>query len=520
MLRINSMQRNWLDDLTPVPTVLSSGFPEHMVLLDCETTGGKAIYHRIIEIGLLVIENGVLTEKWQSFIDPQVPLPPFIQRLTGIDPSMLQGAPIFADIAEVLLSKLQGRTLVAHNARFDYSFLKNEFARAGISYSAKPLCSVKFSRNLYPQFKRHGLSQIIQRFDLPIENRHRALDDAEMIYRFMQKSTALFADDEIAATCKTILKRPSLPVLLDPKEIDRLPPSAGVYYFYDAQGALLYVGKSVHIRNRVLSHFSGDHKNPKDLQMSSKIAHIDFDQTPTDFGAQIHESNQIKALGPLYNRRLRRVKKMYQYHSALDHNGYLRISIEGVDSDNDAVDEQFGLFRSTRQASLKLQALADQYSLCHQLLGLESANNGPKPCFRSQLKKCFGACLGAESAETYNGRLQAALDNYQIKLWPHTGPILVEERDPQQPDSVAFHLVDQWRYISKIAAVDELYDLGYQLDEQRPIAQLSENESTERGVDQNFDLDIYFILVRFLVDAEKIALNNLKIWPLTCSSDY
>ena len=68
--------------------------------------------------------------------------------------------------------------------------------------------------------------------------------------------------------------------------------------------------------------------------------------------------------------------------------------------------------------------------------------------------------------------------------------------------------------------MDELYDLGYQLDEQRPIAQLSENESTERGVDQNFDLDIYFILVRFLVDAEKIALNNLKIWPLTCSSDY
>ena len=68
--------------------------------------------------------------------------------------------------------------------------------------------------------------------------------------------------------------------------------------------------------------------------------------------------------------------------------------------------------------------------------------------------------------------------------------------------------------------MDELYDLGYQLDEQRPIAQLSENESTERAIDQHFDLDIYFILVRFLVDTEKIALNNLKIWPLTCNSDY
>ena len=128
--------------------------------------------------------------------------------------------------------------------------------------------------------------------------------------------------------------------------------------------------------------------------------------------------------------------------------------------------------------------------------------------------------MGAEPAEIYNGRLQAALNNYQIKLWPHVGPILVEERDPQQPDSVAFHLLDQWRYISKIAAMDELYDLGYQLGERRPIPQLSEIQATGRGVDQYFDLDIYFILVRFLVDAEKIALNNLKIWPLTCSSDY
>ena len=210
------MQLNWLD--SEIPSTLSSGFPAKMVLLDLETTGGKAIYHRIIEIGLLVIENGELVEKWQTFVDPEASLPPFIQKLTGINPGMLQGAPRFEAIAEELLSKLAGRTLVAHNARFDYGFLKNEFERIGISYNAKPLCSVKFSRNLYPQFKRHGLSQIIERFEISIENRHRAMDDAEMIYKFFQKSSALFSDDEIAATCKTLLKRPSLPTLLDKKE--------------------------------------------------------------------------------------------------------------------------------------------------------------------------------------------------------------------------------------------------------------------------------------------------------------
>jgi DNA polymerase-3 subunit epsilon len=513
------MQLNWLDQ--PTPILLSSGFPENMVLLDCETTGGKATYHRIIEIGLLIIENGALIEKWQTFIDPKVPLPPFIQRLTGISPGMLNGAPEFSQIAEELLSKLKGRTLVAHNARFDYSFLKNEFERVGMSYNNKPLCSVKFSRNLYPQFKRHGLSQIIERFGLSIENRHRALDDAEMVYQFFQKSSALFADDEIAATCKVLLKRPSLPTLLDPKEVEKLPASAGVYYFYDEKGVLLYVGKSVHIRNRVMSHFSSDHKNPKDLQMSTKIAHVDFETAPSDFGAQIRESNQIKALAPLYNRRLRKVRKLFQYRSTQDTNGYLRLNIESIETADTEVEQQFGLFRSPRQASKQMEKLADQFFLCHQLLGLESHRNSSQGCFRSQLKKCFGACHGAESAQSYNQRMGAALKNYQIKLWPYVGPILLEERDPQMPDQVAFHLVDRWRYLAKLPILEDVYDFGYQLADQThqsliPEAQVAEGEVivSEDEVEPRFDLDIYFILVRFLVNQKKMNMHHLKIWPL------
>ena len=512
------MQLNWLDQ--PPSTRLSSGFPETMVLLDCETTGGKATYHRIIEIGLLVIENGALVERWQTFINPKVPLPPFIQRLTGISPGMVDGAPEFSEIAEELLSKLKGRTLVAHNARFDYSFLKNEFERAGMSYNNKPLCSVKFSRHLYPQFKRHGLSQIIERFGLVIENRHRALDDAEMVYQFFQKSSALFADDEIAATCKILLKRPSLPTLLDPKEVEKLPSSAGVYYFYDEKGALLYVGKSVNIRNRVMSHFSSDHKNPKDLQMSTKIAHIDFETTPSDFGAQIRESNQIKALAPLYNRRLRKVRKLFQYRSAVDSNGYLRLNIETIETADTEVEQQFGLFRSPRQASKQMEKLADQYFLCHKLLGLEGRSQTQQGCFRSQLKKCFGACHGAESAESYNQRMAAALKNYQIKLWPYGGPILLEERDPQAPDQVAFHLVDRWRYMARLSIVEDIYDLGYQLADQTQRPKLVEQQTTETADegDHRFDLDVYFILVRFLVNQKKMNLNHLKIWPLINTS--
>ena len=522
------MQLNWLDNETPTPALLSKGFPEKMVLLDLETTGGKATYNRVIEIGLLVIEQGEIIERWQSFIDPETTLPPFIQKLTGISPSMLYGAPLFAEIAEQLLGYLEGRTLVAHNARFDYGFLKNEFQRAGISYNAKPLCSVKFSRSLYPQFKRHGLDQIIKRFQLPIENRHRALDDAEMIQRFFLKSSALFSEEEIAATCASLLKNPALPPLLKASDIKKLPASAGVYYFYDASGTLLYVGKSVHIRNRVMSHFSQDHKNPKDLQINNKLAHIDFEKAPTDFGAQIRESNQIKALSPLYNRRLRKTKKLYQYRCEEDRNGYQRISIEAVELDADGVDERFGLFRSPRQASKQIEKLADRYFLCHKLLGLESDTSATnqKPCFRAQLKKCFGACHGAEEATVYNQRVTTALNNYQLKMWPYPGAIMIEERDMQEPENVAFHVVYNWRYIAKLTLIEDLYDQGYQLADSQSGNQYDKSIITDSLSaaptlgDDRFDLDIYFILVRFLVDAEKMKMHNLKIWPLApCSMD-
>jgi DNA polymerase-3 subunit epsilon len=249
--------------------------------------------------------------------------------------------------------------------------------------------------------------------------------------------------------------------------------------------------------------------------MSTKIAQVDFEQTPSDFGAQVRESNQIKALAPLYNRRLRKVKKLFQYRSTKDSNGYLRLTIETVETADTDVEEQFGLFRSPRQAAQQMEKLADQYFLCHKLLGLEGARNAQQACFRSQLKKCFGACHGAESASSYNDRMGAALKNYQIKLWPYAGPILLEERDPKCPDQVAFHVIDRWRYIAKLPIFEDIYDLGYQLlDQGNSPSTLGNNVIDLAKDDDRFDLDIYFILVRFMVNQKNIKMNTLKIWPL------
>jgi DNA polymerase-3 subunit epsilon len=503
------MQLNWLDQTNSINPTLSEGFPDKMVILDLETTGGRAKYHRVIEIGLLVIENGRLIDTWQSFINPETIVPSFIQKLTGIKPNMVNNAPIFAEIADKLHDKLENRTLVAHNARFDYSFLKSEFSRIGVNYNTKPLCSVKLSRNLYPQFNRHGLSEIIKRFELRIENRHRALDDAQMVYGFFHKTSSIYSTQEIEACCKQLLKRTTLPPLLDPEEINKIPKSAGVYYFYAQNGELLYVGKSINLRNRVLSHFSTDYTHSKEFQMCQKTAHVNFETTPSDFGAQIRESHQIKSLSPLYNRRLRKTRKLYQYKSTVDDNGYLRLATETVSSSAPS-DQQFGLFRSPRQASIQLEKLADQYFLCHQLIGLESSHKKNKPCFRSQLKKCLGACHGAESAEQYNERLTSAIKHYQIQAWPYQTAIMIEERSDE--GQTAFHIIDHWRYVAKLDIPEDIYDFGYQIaHNNRPQ---HGQTSTNFQADDKFDLDIYFILVRFLINEDNLKISNLKIWIL------
>ena len=289
------MQHDWLLNKA---LSLSGGFPEKMVLLDCETTGGNALRHRVIEIGAIIVDQGKIVDSWQSFCNPERHLPQNIQQLTGISPAMLKSAPTFSDIRHELLELLEGRIFVAHNARFDFSFLKNEFDREGIRFNLKPLCSVKFSRLLYPQFKRHGLTEIINRFKFEILKRHRALDDAKIIYDFFLESTRLFDRNEIGAVCDTILETPSMPPFLSAKEINKLPKKPGVYYFRNEVGDLLYVGKSVNIKNRVMSHFSQDYRNPKDLRISSQVRSVDFEKTPTDFGAQLLESEQIKSLQP------------------------------------------------------------------------------------------------------------------------------------------------------------------------------------------------------------------------------
>ena len=465
---------------------LSPGFPESMVIVDTETTGGKATKDKLTEIAIIRIEKGVEVWRWSSLINPQVSIPPWIEKLTGIRQEMVNQAPTFAELADEIEQRLKDAVFVAHNARFDNGFIKNEFKRIDRAFKIKTLCSVKMSRQFFPQYKRHGLDAIIRRLGVSVENRHRAMDDAEVIVKLMHLITERYTPDEVMALVDGFLKRPSMPSYIDSKEVDRLPNTPGVYYFYDEKGALLYVGKSVNLRTRVMSHFTQDHVVAKDLEMSGLIRHIDFKETPSDFGAQLLESAEIKRLRPRYNRKLRKVTKLYQIVLTPDDVGYLQCEIKAVGANERPSDQRYGLFRSLKQAQGWLENSVKKHNLCHRLTGLEKRKSGP--CFAHQLKHCKGACCGKETVELYNLRLHVALSELKSQVWPWKGPVLVTEGDVK-------HLVDQWVYYGVVRDEAEMYE------------QLQSEPA--------FDLDAYLILVRFLIgpasdDSLKVQTLNPK----------
>ncbi len=494
------------------PSRLSEGFPDKLVLLDCETTGGKASYHRITEIGLLTVDDGQISGRWQSLINPGQNLSPYITRLTGITNQMLARAPAFEAIAEELWQYLEGRTLVAHNVRFDLGFLKQEYARLDRRYAPEQLCSVKLSRRLYPQFKRHGLDAIIKRHDLHVSQRHRAYDDAQAIWQFLLKTSSLIEAEDIKSACSVSSKRPALPSMIDAEQVENLPRAPGVYTFYDQQGKPLYIGKSVNLYERIMSHFNQDYRNHKDMKMHTRIAHIETEVTYSDFSAQLLESRLIKAHSPPFNQRLKKTVKLFQLSTHSDKQGYLHIGIDVVESVAAESLGHVGLFRSRRQASKRLEKLADDYQLCHKYVGLESfREDQPAACFRHQLHKCLGACCYKEKPQSYNLRVKEGLQNFSIRSWPWHDAILLEEPSMDNDQPAHYHLINQWRYLGRVMDESDLQDMGYAIapGQSEPIKTDEMNSGESPG---HFDLDTYFILLRFLMGKHKIA--GLKVIPL------
>ncbi len=447
-----------------------------IVFVDIETTGGSYRYSRVLEIGVVRIENGRVVREFSQLINSGTHVPEFITKLTGITNEDIQGSPSFADIAHELSDILDGAVFVAHNVHFDHNFLKMEFDRLSAPFKPSLLCTVRLSRALFPGVKGHKLQDIITRFDIPTQARHRAYDDALVLWQFTRIIYGMFDLDTIEIATKKQLKSPSIPSHLDKSLIENLPESAGVYIFEDEDLNPLYVGKSVNIKKRVMSHFSDYHGSSTELKISTQIRNIRTVRTHGELGALLTESRMIKDLQPMYNKRLRRKSRVTLALSYRDKDGYSRVKLKDADeiTPEDA-QNILSTYSSSGRAKLSLDATCRNFYLCPKLLNLEEANG---ECFMSQLKKCFGACIGTEDITRYNDRFAAAFEHSQVSEWEYGSPILITEKDATQDGSDGF-VVNQW------CLVQRLKDDG-------------SGEVSTTPEPYQFDLDMYKILKNYI----------------------
>lgn len=418
--------------------------------VDLETTGTAATCDRITEIGIVEVdENGV--REWSSLVNPGMSIPPFIQSLTGISNDMVADAPSFEALSGELHARLEGRLFIAHNARFDHGFLKNEFKRTGHAFKPAVLCTVKLSRKLYPGFARHNLDSIAERHKLTETGRHRALSDARLIWQFWQALRATLPTDQVELAISQLIGRPSIPSQLDASVLADLPTTHGVYLFYGENDLPLYVGKANNIRRRVLSHFSSDHLSSKELQLSQQLRRIEWIETAGEIGALLKEALLIKTLSPTHNAKLRRNDDVCAWRVVL-RDGSLRMAIVPSDDLFFTQDEfLFGPFSSKLKATNALRSIADQNQLCPALLGLEKTRPG-KPCFASQVKRCLGACCGKEEVAAHTERVLAALKPIQLAAWPYGGAVGI-------PEGASYHLLNRWGYLGTVSDLEEAQEM-------------------------------------------------------------
>lgn len=463
---------HWLPDLT---------------FLDIETTGGSHVRDRITEVALIKIEQGAVVAKWETLINPGIPIPRNITGLTGIRDDMVKDAPAFEEIAGDLYSYLEGAVMVAHNARFDHGFLKAEYKRIGGTLRQRTLCTVKLSRKLYPHAEGHSLDAIMIRFGLSTSARHRGMGDAQLMLDFLEAAKLDLGSVKVLEAMNLQLKGPTLPPSIDDSFLQRIEDVPGVYLFYGDTDMPLYIGKSIKLKTRVLNHFASDHVTHTEMEMAQRVKRIEWKETAGELGALLLEMKLIKKLQPAYNKFLRKQTKLYaiQMSERLNDLPWLKIvPLDQVEPNN--LELLYGVFKTRKGPTELIRKLADEFKLCQKVIGLEK---GKGKCFAHQIDKCSGVCVGKEKHELHHLRLKNALIAYKLKAWPYAGKVGIKELN-LDTKKTEVHIFEHWCYLE---TVNDDLDL---------------EESINTKYELKFDLDIYKLISKYLFKNDVIQLKS------------
>ncbi|MBC8048109.1 MAG: 3'-5' exoribonuclease [Fimbriimonadaceae bacterium] len=378
-------------------------------VVDIETTGGNAQYHRITEVAVLVHDGNKIIDTFHTLINPEQFVPNFITQLTGITNEMVESSPTFKEIAEELYSILFDKIFVAHNAAFDYAFLKSLFEIHGYQFKVKRLCTVRLSRKIFPGYKSYSLGKFSNELGIEINGRHRAYGDAAATAEIFSRLVKNDPGDVIENYLKRNSKEQYLPPHVDKKIIESLPAKPGVYYFHDASGNVIYVGKAKNIKSRVLGHFTYADNDGKENSLRNVMHDVSYTLTGNELIALLLESEEIKRKSPQFNYAQKLWDRNYCIFKFIDQNGYIHLAIERYNRKKEML-RIFPDYLSTRQYLTEKMLY---FNLCAKLCHLQEVK---KACHNVAEKICYGACIGEESADDYNMRTEEAIKSFNDDL--------------------------------------------------------------------------------------------------------
>jgi DNA polymerase-3 subunit epsilon len=372
-------------------------------VVDIETTGGSARLEKITEIAVYIHDGTRIIDEYTTLINPERNIPYFITSLTGITNEMVEDAPKFYEVARKIVELTEGNVFVAHNARFDYAFIRQEFSLLGYNFKRTLIDTVALSRRLLPGHRSYSLGNLCNDLGIEITGRHRASGDALATVRLLE----LLLEKDKALKSGSLMKNRKAARLnpaLDLLKLADIPEDPGIYYFYDEKGEIIYIGKSRNLSQRINSHLSNN-TSGREMEMRSMIADISWELTGSELIALLLESAEIKKNKPQFNRAQRRTGFRWGIYSRTDDNGYIRFEYRNVNDE----DIPLSLFTSRDRARGKLEQIISNYGLCQKLCGMYDTDG---PCFHRQVSMCRGACCGEEEPRSYNERALMALDEF------------------------------------------------------------------------------------------------------------
>lgn len=371
-------------------------------IVDIETTGGKYNEEGVTEIAIYKFDGHEIVDQFISLVNPERSIQPFVVRLTGINNDMLRNAPKFYEVAKRIIEITSDCVLVAHNAKFDYRILKLEYRRLGFTYERQNICTVELSKKLILDQPSYSLGKLTKNLGIPITDRHRASGDALATVKLFQ--LLLNKDSEKEVIRKSIRKIPTNQ--LDTKLIrilDDVPSNVGVYYMHNEASDIIYIGKSNNIRKRINQHFTND--SHKSKNMRQEIVALSYELTGNELLALLKENDEIKKNKPKYNRALKKDIFNYAVQSHTNEDGYIELKV----LKSSLVEEPLTTFTTLKQAKNFMEMLTDTYGLCQKFTGIYKTDSS---CFNYSIKSCDGACIGEESPEAYNEKVQEVLKRF------------------------------------------------------------------------------------------------------------